>query len=152
MNVNENGINSPLQLDITQKFFSYILSYQNFQNGSEAKSRPSWQKLHPKSKKISRTVGSACPSSRSSRHYASLAEGTGPVNICANHLLEEDPEEDDEDDEAEEGDIAEVAAPPVSDVQVLTLKRFLKSHTLRRFLLKPLEQSMISSAYFVWTF
>lgn len=42
----------------------------------------------------------------------SLAEGTGPVNICANHLLEEDPEEDDEEDEAEEEDIAEVAAPP----------------------------------------
>ena len=44
----------------------------------------------------------------------SLAEGKGPVNICANHLLEEDPEMDDEDDEAESEEMAEVEAAPVS--------------------------------------
>merc|ERR1711962_568970 len=42
----------------------------------------------------------------------SLAEGKGPVNICANHLLEEDPEMDEEDDEAESEEMAEVEAAP----------------------------------------
>ena len=46
----------------------------------------------------------------------SLAEGKGPVNICANHLLEEDPEMDDEDDEeADSEEMANIqAASPVS--------------------------------------
>merc|ERR1712168_170631 len=39
----------------------------------------------------------------------SLAEGVGPVNICANHLLEEDPEMDEEEDEeADSEEMAEV--------------------------------------------
>jgi len=41
----------------------------------------------------------------------SLAEGKGPVNICANHLLEEDPEMDDEDDEeADSEEMADIQA------------------------------------------
>merc|ERR1711935_928623 len=44
----------------------------------------------------------------------SLAEGSGPVNICANHLLEEDPEMDDEEDE--EADSEEMVVPEVVEV------------------------------------
>ena len=40
----------------------------------------------------------------------SLAEGKGPVNICANHLLEEDPEMDDEDDEEADSEEMEASA------------------------------------------
>ena len=46
----------------------------------------------------------------------SLAEGSGPVNICANHLLEEDPEMDDEEDE--EADSEEMVVPEVVEAEV----------------------------------
>ena len=41
-----------------------------------------------------------------------LTEGKGPVNICANHVLEEDGDDDEDDDEEieEDEEMAEVEA------------------------------------------
>lgn len=45
-----------------------------------------------------------------------LTEGKGPVNICANHILEEDPDEEDEDEEEGAEEDQEMAAvEPESD-------------------------------------
>merc|ERR1711935_567232 len=55
----------------------------------------------------------------------SLAEGSGPVNICANHLLEEDPEMDDEEDE--EADSEEMVVPEVVEAEVTAKKQPAKS-------------------------
>merc|ERR1711935_1089031 len=54
----------------------------------------------------------------------SLAEGSGPVNICANHLLEEDPEIDEEDEEA---DSEEMVVPEVVEAEVTAKKQPAKS-------------------------
>merc|ERR1712106_328751 len=55
----------------------------------------------------------------------SLAEGSGPVNICANHLLEEDPEMDDEEDE--EADSEEMVVPEVVEAEVTAKKQPAKA-------------------------
>merc|ERR1712106_354767 len=55
----------------------------------------------------------------------SLAEGSGPVNICANHLLEEDPEMDDEEDE--EADSEEMVVPEVIEAEVTAKKQPAKA-------------------------
>merc|ERR1712021_117795 len=55
----------------------------------------------------------------------SLAEGSGPVNICANHLLEEDPEMDDEEDE--EADSEEMVVPEVVEAEVIAKKQPAKA-------------------------